>query len=75
MATKTFRWHSLSTGQVTGRGLSFGAALVAMGFRVLRWIELSRQRRQLASLDHRMLKDIGVSRADADRENASGSLA
>lgn len=32
------------------------------------WFERSRQRRALAKLDDRMLRDIGVSRADANRE-------
>lgn len=33
-----------------------------------RWHELARERRQLAELDERMLKDLGLSRADAERE-------
>ena len=32
------------------------------------WHERARQRRRLLELDDRMLKDIGVSRADAVRE-------
>ena len=32
------------------------------------WQERSRQRRQLLELDDRLLKDIGVSRADVERE-------
>lgn len=32
------------------------------------WIERARQRRALLRLDERMLKDIGVSRADAAHE-------
>lgn len=35
---------------------------------VLTWVEVARQRRQLASLDNRMLSDIGFSRADVERE-------
>jgi uncharacterized protein YjiS (DUF1127 family) len=35
---------------------------------LLRWQELARQRRALAQLDDRMLKDIGLSRADVARE-------
>lgn len=35
-----------------------------------RWIERAYQRQQLAKLDDRMLKDIGVSRADASNEIA-----
>ncbi len=35
---------------------------------LLLWHERARQRRRLLQLDDRMLKDIGVSRADAVRE-------
>lgn len=34
------------------------------------WYELSRQRHQLAQLDDRILRDIGVSRSDVERECA-----
>lgn len=44
------------------RGVS-GAASV-----VLRWQELARDRRRLQEMDERMLKDIGISRADALHE-------
>jgi uncharacterized protein YjiS (DUF1127 family) len=35
---------------------------------VLNWMEVARQRRHLASLDNRMLSDIGFSGADVERE-------
>lgn len=35
---------------------------------LLEWRERSRQRRQLLSLDDQRLKDIGISRADAEVE-------
>lgn len=35
---------------------------------VLVWHEVARQRRALLELDERLLKDIGISRADAERE-------
>ena len=35
---------------------------------LLLWHELARQRRALLRLDDRMLKDIGIARADAERE-------
>ncbi len=37
---------------------------------VLRWIEVSRQRRALGALDSRTLADIGVAPAQAHREAA-----
>jgi uncharacterized protein YjiS (DUF1127 family) len=36
--------------------------------RLARWYELHRQRRLLLSLDDRLLRDIGISRADARKE-------
>lgn len=36
--------------------------------RLLRWHELSRQRRALLALNERMLKDVGITRAEAERE-------
>jgi uncharacterized protein YjiS (DUF1127 family) len=35
---------------------------------LLEWQERTRQRRQLSELDDRMLKDIGLTRADVARE-------
>jgi uncharacterized protein YjiS (DUF1127 family) len=37
---------------------------------LLEWHERSRQRRALMALDDRLLKDIGISRADAERETS-----
>ncbi len=37
---------------------------------LLVWQERARQRRQLASLDDRLLSDMGVSRTEAEREAA-----
>lgn len=34
------------------------------------WADLARQRRALRTLDDRMLKDIGISRADVEAEAA-----
>lgn len=49
---------------------SFPASELCRGLldRIAAWFERSRQRRALAGLDERMLRDIGVSRADAIRE-------
>ena len=49
----------------TGR-LRDGLARVVA--RLLDWQELARQRQALAALDDHMLKDIGLSRADARQE-------
>ena len=35
---------------------------------VLGWQEVARQRRALLALDEHLLKDIGITRADAERE-------
>ncbi|MDA0239906.1 MAG: DUF1127 domain-containing protein [Proteobacteria bacterium] len=51
--------HSGTPRHGTKRGL-FGT--------VRRWIELSRGRRELARLDDHLLKDIGVSRDEAESE-------
>lgn len=41
----------------------------AAAFRLIAgWIERSRQRQALAGLEDRMLRDIGITRADAARE-------
>lgn len=45
------------------------AAAAGRGLRLVEdWLEISRQRRHLAALDDRMLKDIGLSRATAEKE-------
>ncbi len=49
-----------------GRGLG-GLALEALA-RVLTWQERARQRRDLAALDERMLRDVGLDRGDIWRE-------
>jgi uncharacterized protein YjiS (DUF1127 family) len=43
-------------------------AAVWLVLALLRWQELAQQRRRLLSLDDRMLKDIGLTRAEAMRE-------
>jgi uncharacterized protein YjiS (DUF1127 family) len=47
---------------------SFGSRVASLLRHVLAWSERVRQRRALLTLDDRMLKDIGVSRADVLRE-------
>jgi uncharacterized protein YjiS (DUF1127 family) len=43
---------------------------VWLALALLHWHELAQQRRRLLALDDRMLKDIGLTRADACREGA-----
>lgn len=45
----------------------FGSLVVRISDALLAWQERARQRYRLEGLDDRMLKDIGVSRADIDR--------
>jgi uncharacterized protein YjiS (DUF1127 family) len=48
--------------------LSFGLAdLVDLA---LTWMEVAGQRRQLAALDDRMLRDVGLNRVDVERETS-----
>ena len=42
--------------------------LVAGLMLIARWIERSRQRRALAALDDHVLRDIGITRVEAERE-------
>lgn len=51
-----------------GRHARLAAAAAAWLSRLVGWSERARQRRGLMLLDDRMLKDIGLSRADALRE-------
>jgi uncharacterized protein YjiS (DUF1127 family) len=57
-------------GTRTAPGLGFGVKVwAATAVSLLwRWRELARQRRTLLTMDDRMLKDIGISRAEAERE-------
>jgi uncharacterized protein YjiS (DUF1127 family) len=50
------------------RGRWLKALAVMTCVRLLSWHELSRQRRALLALDERMLKDIGISRGESERE-------
>lgn len=48
--------------------LSMRDRMEHLWYRLEQWRERSRQRRALLNLDDRLLRDIGVSRADAERE-------
>ena len=56
-----------------GRAVALLAGVVAVGFdRVLTRAELAKSRRQLAQLDERLLRDIGLDRATARFEATKG---
>ncbi len=45
-----------------------GEGLMRAGARALLWHKRISERRELASLDHRMLRDIGLSRTEVEAE-------
>lgn len=59
---------------VVSRSRPFRAAPLAAALRLVAWgarcLERARQRRLLAELDDRRLRDLGLSRADVAREAA-----
>jgi uncharacterized protein YjiS (DUF1127 family) len=56
-----------------GRALAFVAGMIVVGVEmVLNRLELHRSRRQLADLDDRLLRDIGVDRGRARYEATKG---
>jgi uncharacterized protein YjiS (DUF1127 family) len=64
---------TINRNAVRTRGMASSLAatrrvLIGVVETLLRWQELSMQRRRLLELDAHMLKDIGLSRADAVRE-------
>jgi uncharacterized protein YjiS (DUF1127 family) len=64
----------ISTFAARGLAERIGAAPPDAGLAVrllatlFRWHERARQRRELYALDDRMLKDIGITRVDVERE-------
>jgi len=51
------------------RGASLATVAAQLLNRAILWLEVRRQRRQLQGLSDAMLRDIGLSRADAERES------
>lgn len=67
----TIEQLSRGDGRFTRRSLNHAKALVlAMVRRVRRWHRLAYERRLLGSLDPHQLRDIGITRAEAQRESA-----
>jgi uncharacterized protein YjiS (DUF1127 family) len=54
--------------QAPAQGFTLKSLLGQAAARALRWLELARQRRELAAMSEAALKDIGLSRADIMRE-------
>jgi uncharacterized protein YjiS (DUF1127 family) len=52
---------------VNGFWQHIGSILKRIGDTIIRWDQLSVQRRQLREMDDRLLSDIGLSRADVSR--------
>jgi uncharacterized protein YjiS (DUF1127 family) len=63
MSIQTYRSNTRSAGTAT-LGLIAQSITVALQ----EWWERNRQRRSLGRLDDRLLKDIGLSRADVEHE-------
>ncbi len=59
--------HQCLERPVSGLWQRIGLFLQWLGKKLERWDQLSEQRRQLREMDDRLLKDIGLSRADAER--------
>lgn len=59
---------SAPIGRLRSITAAFGTLPKAVIDRVLTAMEIYRQRRALANLDDRLLKDIGISRCDVERE-------
>lgn len=58
--------HSAAGSQLHFTAIRNAAMTVARQLR--RWWQLAQQRHRLAQLDERALKDIGISRAEAEQE-------
>lgn len=58
--------HSAAGSQLHFTAIRNAAMAVARQLR--RWWQLTQQRHRLAQLDERALKDIGISRAEAEQE-------
>lgn len=71
IATRHQRSGALAAlgGSFSGYGGAIRRASVRTADMLLAWLERTRQRRLLVTLDDRMLDDIGLSRSDVLRES------
>lgn len=69
MTTRTYKRRPRFALATTGAAEAV-PLLTRMRRRILRWLELSRQRAALAELDDRLLKDVGLDTAKAKQEAA-----
>jgi uncharacterized protein YjiS (DUF1127 family) len=65
--------QDIGSGSLSSFGLSRPRRTLRFSFSrlldlLVTWQERARQRRHLASFDHRMLRDIGLSRVDVEQE-------
>ena len=65
MSAQLFPNRTRLSSRVAWAASAIGRSSVAV---LLSWVERARQRRQLCSLNERMLKDIGITRAEAEGE-------
>ena len=61
------RFHGAAAG-TTGLRQTLGQLLLRAGTVINLWYERGRQRRDLARLDDRLLRDIGIDRATVEQE-------
>ena len=68
MRAKAYAVYGLPPSSPTAAGLASRWSMGAFIDMLFAWHERARQRRSLLTLDHCMLKDIGISRTDAELE-------
>ena len=66
----TIRSHALTTPASFAARHGLGRLFTSLANRLAEWQERAEQRKHLAGMDERMLKDIGVNSVDAVRESS-----
>ena len=70
MNNDLYNTYSSGAGAIVGKGERVGTTVAGIVQTLENWAERARQRRELARLDDRMLKDIGLNRATMQAEVA-----